>query len=62
MAVQQTFTAYGDELERVEVFKYLGCLRAFDDNDIMVVWASLKKARKCWARVSKVLRAENASS
>ncbi len=27
-ALQQTFTAYGAELERVEVFKYLGRLLA----------------------------------
>jgi hypothetical protein len=27
------FTAYGAELERVEVFTYLGRLLAYDDND-----------------------------
>jgi hypothetical protein len=28
VALTQLFTAYGDELERVEVFKYLGRLLA----------------------------------
>ncbi len=32
-ALQQMFTAYGAELERVEVFTYLGRLLAYDDND-----------------------------
>ena len=55
------FTAYGDELERVEVFKYLGRLISFDDTDVQAVASNLMKARKSWARVSKVLRAENAA-
>ncbi len=33
VALTQSFTAYGDELERVEVFKYLGWLLAYDDNN-----------------------------
>ena len=33
-ALQVQFTAYGEPLEKVEVFKYLGRLLAFDDNDI----------------------------
>jgi hypothetical protein len=32
LALQQSSTAYGDELERVEVFKYLGRLLAYDNN------------------------------
>jgi hypothetical protein len=33
IALTQLFTAYGDKLERVEVFKYLCWLLTFDDND-----------------------------
>ncbi len=55
------FSAYGEGLERVEVFKYLGRLLAYNDNDSQAMRANLKKARKSWARVSRVLRAENAS-
>jgi hypothetical protein len=36
--------AYGDELERVEVFKYLGRLLAYDDNDAWAVRGNIKKA------------------
>jgi hypothetical protein len=60
-SLQARFYAYGEELERVEVFKYLGRLLAYDDNDTQAIWANLAKARKTWARVSWVLRAENAS-
>ncbi|KAL7523456.1 hypothetical protein ACHAXR_000188, partial [Thalassiosira sp. AJA248-18] len=60
-ALKQQFTAYGVELERVEVFKYLGRLLTYEGNDIQAVRSNLMKARKCWARISRVLRAENAS-
>ncbi|EJK67336.1 hypothetical protein THAOC_11647, partial [Thalassiosira oceanica] len=33
-ALEVEFTAYGETLERVEVFKYLGRLMAMDDNDM----------------------------
>ena len=55
------FTAYGDTLERVEVFKYLGRLIVFDDTDAQAIASNLMKARKSWSRISKVLRADNAS-
>ncbi|KAL7524098.1 hypothetical protein ACHAXR_001561, partial [Thalassiosira sp. AJA248-18] len=53
------FTAYDEELERVEVFKYLGRLLAFDDNDMRAVRANIKKARKSWRMLSRLLRAES---
>ena len=49
-------------LERVEVFKYLGHLIAFDDDDTLAVRGNLAKARGVWARISRVLRAENTST
>ncbi len=60
-ALQQAFTAYGEELKRVEVFKYLGRLLAYDDNDAQAVRGNLKKARGIWVRLSHTIRAENAS-
>jgi hypothetical protein len=60
-ALQQTFTAYGAELESVEVFKYLGRLLAYNNNDARAVRGNLKKARGVWARLSRTIRAENAS-
>ena len=53
------FTAYEDELARVEVFKYLGCLMAMDDTDTQAIRANLKKSRKVWKMLSRLLRGEN---
>ena len=58
-ALDVTFTAYDVELERVEVFKYLGRLVAMDDNDVQAVRSNIKKARKCWKMLSRLLRSEN---
>ncbi len=60
LALQQLFMAYGDELERVEVFKYLGRLLAYDDNDTRAVRGNIKKAQGVWARLSRTIRSENA--
>ncbi len=49
------------KLERVEVFKYLGQLLAFDYNNTQAMRGSLKKAHKSWGQVYRVLRVENAS-
>lgn len=38
-----SFTAYGEELERVEVFKYLGWLIANDDADTQAMQSNLRK-------------------
>ena len=40
------FYTYREELERVEVFKYLGRSIAFDDDDTQAVGGNLKKARR----------------
>ena len=45
----------------MESFKYLGRLLSYDDNDIRAIWSNQRKARKCWARISRALNAENAS-
>ncbi|EJK74492.1 hypothetical protein THAOC_03826 [Thalassiosira oceanica] len=58
-ALDVEFTAYGETLERVEVFKYLGRLMAMDDNDMHAVRHNLKKARGVWKRFSVLLHREN---
>ncbi len=58
-AFKCTFSANREELERVEIFKYLGWLILHDDADNQAMGNNLRKAHGCWARVSCVLRAEN---
>ena len=54
------FFAYWEELKWVKVFKYLGRLLLYDDNDTQAMRGNLAKARRCWAWISQVLRSENA--
>ena len=58
--VLETFTAYGVELERVEVFKYLGCYLSYSESDAKTIHKNLDKARAMWDMLSQVLRKENA--
>ena len=58
---QNKFTTYGEGLERVEVFKYLGRLLAYNNNNSQAVCGNLKKAQGIWMRISAMLRTENAS-
>ncbi len=60
-ALEHTFCAKEEELERVEVFKYLGWLISFDDADKQAMGSKLRKAQGCWSQVSHVLRSENAT-
>ncbi len=43
------------------MFKYLGRLVSYNDNNSQAMRSNLKKACKSWAQVSRVLRTENAS-
>jgi hypothetical protein len=43
-ALKRTFRANREDLERVEVFKYLGRLISFDDADNQAMRSNLKKA------------------
>ena len=61
-ALQHTFTTYSDKLRRVEQFKYLGRVMSMDDNDVPAMRRNLKKARKTWGRLCKVLEKEEVSS
>jgi hypothetical protein len=38
-----------EELEQVEVFKYLGWLIAYNDANNQAIRSNLRKARGCWA-------------
>ena len=60
-ATSVAFTAYGDEIESVKVFKYLGRQLSSTDCDWPALYKNLSKARKRWGMVSRVLRREGAS-
>jgi hypothetical protein len=51
---------HGDVLEKVKVYRYLGCLFLQDNNDVQAVRSQLCKVRGTWARVGQVLYRENA--
>ena len=42
-ALKSTFTAYGESLNRDEVFKYLGRLVSYDNLDTQAIRGNLKK-------------------
>ncbi len=60
-ALALRFSLNGKELEQVEAFWYLGRLVSFDNNDAREVNANLRKAQKCWMKLSRLLHAKNAS-
>ncbi len=61
LAVQREFEVYGDVLEWVEVFKYLGRRLSMTDGDAPAIRAQLTKSRIVRAWVSAVLQGENTS-
>jgi hypothetical protein len=60
LVLREQFTVHGDVLEKIEVYRYLGCLLLQDNNNVQAVQSQLCKARGMWARVGQVLRKENA--
>ncbi len=60
LAVQREFLVYGETLEQVGEFKYLGRQFPMSDDDTPAVRAHMVKAQRIWARVSTVLKGENA--
>jgi hypothetical protein len=59
LALHRQFLVHGNVLDHVEVFKYLGCLLAQDDNKAQAIRQQLQKARGVWAHVGQVLHEEN---
>ena len=51
--------AFVEDLEKVVIFKHLGYLLLFDNNDPLTVRANLKKAQWYWTCISCILWAEN---
>ena len=57
---ERSFEAYGAPIESVLEFKYLGRILTATDDDWPAVVRNLRKARRSWGRLARVLRREGA--
>ena len=55
------FEAYGEQLESVPRFTYLGRVMMAGDDDWPTVAGNLNKARRSWGRLQRILRREGAT-
>ena len=58
--LERAFRAYGEPMEAVSEFRYLGKLLTATDDDWPEVAGNIKKARRRWGRLAKVLDREGA--
>ena len=56
--MDRAFDAYGEPLENVTTFRYLGRVLTAGDNDWLEVVGNLGKAQKIWGRLSRILSRE----
>ena len=56
--LDRAFHAYGQPMEAVSEFRYLGRLLTETDDDWLVVAGNIKKARRSWGRLDRVLGRE----
>ena len=54
-STEREFEAYGGQLEAVDSFTYLGSVMTAGDDDWPAVAGNLKKARKSWGRLNRIL-------
>ena len=57
---ERSFEAYGQPLENVTTFRYLGQVLTAGDNGWLAVVGNLGKVRKIWGRLSRILSQEGA--
>ena len=55
---ERAFKVYGEPLENVTSFKYMGRGLNAGDDDWLAVAGNLQKARKSWVRISRILNQE----
>ena len=61
-STERSFEAYGEPLENMMAFKYLGQVMMAGDGDWPAVVGNLRKARKSWGRLSRILSREGADT
>ena len=54
-SMEMAFEVYGEKLKTVPSFKYLGRILTTGDNDWPEVAGNLRKARKSWRRLQRIL-------
>ena len=60
-STEMAFEAYGEQLESVPRFTYLGRVMAAGDDNWPAVAGNLQKARRSWGRLQRILRREGAT-
>ena len=58
--MERAFQAYGEPLETVTSFKYLGRVLTAGDDDWSAVAGKLRKDKKIWIRMTRILGREGA--
>ena len=61
-STEMAFEAYGEQLESVLRFTYLGRLMTVGDDNLPAVAGNLKKARRSWGRLQRILGREGATA
>ena len=51
----RAFEAYGEPIQNISTFRYLGRVLTTGDDDWLTVVCNLGKARKSWGRLSRVM-------
>ena len=57
----RAFEAYGEQIQNVSKFRYLGRVLTAGDGDWLEVVDNLGKARKSWGRISRIMIREGAN-
>ena len=60
-STEMAFEVYGEQLQTVPSFKYLGRIMTEGDDDWPAVAGNLGKARKIWVRLQRILSREGAT-
>ena len=60
--LERAFSAYGQPMETVAECRYLGLLLTTTDNNWPAVAGNIKKARRSWGRLDRVLDREGADT
>ena len=59
-SLERAFQAYGEPLENVTAFRYLGRVMTVGYYDWPEVLGKIQKARKSWGRLSRILSRDGA--